>query len=186
YCIFYCPFDLAYNLARTMAFRILATAMSTISQIQLIDRGVHLAGQVYGNAPVPMLIVGTVMGSGAEALKPVASLLINRCQHNQLAYLKLNNNSKLALILSCLFMLEIYQSPLILGLTRHSLIVYTLVMTIALKFLSLTYRTDHFIWLLEHQIRYILFGGLSRDLSKFFQRLPKPEVRRTWAFSEFD
>lgn len=73
-----------------MAFRILATTMSTISQLQLIDRGVHQAGQVYDNATVPMLIVGTVMGSGAEVLKPVAGLLINRCQHNQLAYLKLS------------------------------------------------------------------------------------------------
>ncbi|XP_052843780.1 trimeric intracellular cation channel type B isoform X1 [Drosophila gunungcola] len=186
YCFFYCPFDLAYDLASTMAFRILATALSTISQIQLIDRGVHLAGKVYENAPVPMLIVGTVMGSGAEILKPVASLLINRCQHNQSAYLKLSNNSKLALFLSCLFMLEIFQSPLILGLNRHSLVVYSLVMTTAFKFLSLTYRTDHFIWLLEHQLRYILFGGLSRDLTKFFQRLSEPELRRTWAFSEFD
>ncbi|XP_052843781.1 trimeric intracellular cation channel type B isoform X2 [Drosophila gunungcola] len=93
YCFFYCPFDLAYDLASTMAFRILATALSTISQIQLIDRGVHLAGKVYENAPVPMLIVGTVMGSGAEILKPVASLLINRCQHNQSAYLKLTTQS---------------------------------------------------------------------------------------------
>jgi len=73
-----------------MAFRVLTTAMSTISQVQLIDKGVHLAGQVYGNAPFPMLIVGTVMGSGAEVLKPVASLLINRCQQNQMAYLKLS------------------------------------------------------------------------------------------------
>nr|XP_016931918.1 trimeric intracellular cation channel type 1B.2 isoform X1 [Drosophila suzukii] len=186
YCIFYFPFDLAHALASTKAFRVLTTAMSTISQVQLIDRGVHLAGQVYGNAPVPMLIVGTVMGSGAEVLKPVASLLINRCQHNQMAYLKLSNNSKLALFLSLLFMLEMFQSPLILGLNRHQLIVYTLVMTTAFKFLSLTYRTDHFIWLMEHQIRYTFFGGLSRDLSKFFQRLPEAKSRRKWAFSELD
>lgn len=92
YCIFYCPFDLAHAVTSTLAFRILATAMSTISQVQLIDRGVHLAAQVYGNAPIPMLVVGTVMGSGAEVLKPVASLLINRCQHNQMAYLKLSKS----------------------------------------------------------------------------------------------
>ncbi|XP_017011623.2 trimeric intracellular cation channel type B isoform X2 [Drosophila takahashii] len=186
YCIFYCPFDLGHAVAGTMAFRILAAATSTISQVQLIDRGVYLAGQLYGNAPVPMLLVGTVMGSGAEVLKPVASLLINRCQHNQLAYLKLSNNSKLALVISLLFILEIYQSPLVLGLNRHQLMVYTLVMTTALKFLSLTYRTEHFVWLLEHQIRYTFFGGLSRDLSQFLQRLPESKKRRMWAFSEFD
>ncbi|XP_017080169.1 trimeric intracellular cation channel type B isoform X2 [Drosophila eugracilis] len=186
YCIFYCPFDLGHAVADTMAFRILATAMSTISQVQLIDRGVHLAGQVYGNAPVPMLIVGTVMGSGAEVLKPVASLLINRCQRNQMAYLKLSNNSKLALFLSVIFMLEIYESPLIVGLTHHQLLVYMLVMTTAFKFLSLTYRTDHFIWNFEHQIRYTFFGGLSRDLNEFFQRQQEPKLRRAWAFSEFD
>jgi len=83
-------------------------------------------------------------------------------------------------------MLEMFQSPLILGLNRHQLIVYTLVMTTAFKFLSLTYRTDHFIWLMEHQIRYTFFGGLSRDLSKFFQRLPEAKNRRKWAFSELD
>ncbi|XP_016965032.1 trimeric intracellular cation channel type B isoform X2 [Drosophila biarmipes] len=186
YCIFYFPFDLAHALAGSMPFRFVVTAMSTISQVQLIDRGVHLAAQAYGNAPVPMLVVGTVMGSGAEVLKPVASLLINRCQHNQMAYLKLSNNSKWALVLSLLFVLEIFQSPLILGLNRHQLIVYMLVMTTAFKFLSLTYRTDHFIWLLEHQIRYTFFGGLSRDLSKFFQRLPETKNRRKWAFSELD
>ncbi|XP_017042988.1 trimeric intracellular cation channel type B isoform X2 [Drosophila ficusphila] len=186
YCIFYCPFELGNVLAGTMAFRILATATSTISQVQLIDKGVHLAGQVYGNAPVPMLVVGTVMGSGAEILKPVASILINRCQNNQMAYIKLSNTSKLALFISLLFMLEIYQSPLILGLNRHQLIIHTLVLTTALKFLSLTYRTNHFVWLLERQMQYILFGGLSRDLGKFFERLPNPETRRTWAFSEFD
>ncbi|EDW41734.1 trimeric intracellular cation channel type B isoform X1 [Drosophila sechellia] len=186
YCIFYCPFDLAHAVTSTLAFRILATAMSTISQVQLIDRGVHLAGQVYENAPIPMLVVGTVMGSGAEVLKPMASLLINRCQRNQMAYLKLSNTSKVALFLSLLFMLEIYKNPMIMGINRHQLMVYILVMTTAFKFLSLCYRTDHIIWLLEHHIRYTLFGGFSRDLSKFFQRLLEPKVRRTWAFTEFD
>ncbi|EDV52266.1 trimeric intracellular cation channel type B isoform X2 [Drosophila erecta] len=186
YCIFYCPFDLGHAVTSTLAFRILATAMSTISQVQLIDRGVHLAGQAYGNAPFPMLVVGTVMGSGAEVLKPVASLLINRCQHNQLAFLKLSSTSKVALLLSLLFILEIYKNPMIMGFNRHQLMVYILVMTTALKFLSLCYRTDHFLWLLEHQIRYTLFGGFSRDLSKFFQRPPEPKVRRTWTFAEFD
>ncbi|XP_039488923.1 trimeric intracellular cation channel type B isoform X2 [Drosophila santomea] len=186
YCIFYCPFDLGHFVTSTLAFRILATAMSTISQVLLIDRGVHLAGQVYGNAPIPMLVVGTVVGSGAEVLKPMASLLINRCQHNQMAILKLSNNSKLALFLSLLFMLEIYKNPMIMGFTRHQLMVHILVLTTAFKFLSLCYRTDHLIWLLEHQILYTLFGGFSRDLSKFFERLPEPKVRRTWAFAEFD
>lgn len=84
-------------------------------------------------------------------------------------------------------MLEIYQSPLLLGLTRHQLHVYSLVMTITFKFLSLAYRTEHYIWLLEHQLRYTFFGGLSGDLSKFFfQHQRKPRKRRAWAYSEYD
>ncbi|KAH8350886.1 hypothetical protein KR067_002948 [Drosophila pandora] len=186
YIIFFCPFDLGHTVASTMSFRLVATAMATISQVQLIERGVHMAGKLYGQAPIPMLIVGTVMGSGAELLKPVACILINRCQHSHLAYIKLTMNSKLALGLSCLFMLQIYQSPLILGLSRHQLLVYTLVLTTTFKFLSLAYRTEHFIWLLEHRMQYTFFGGLSGDLSKFFGRVPKGSVRPTWAFSEFD
>jgi len=73
-----------------------------------------------------------------------------------------------------------------MGINRHQLMVYILVMTTAFKFLSLCYRTDHIIWLLEQHIRYTLFGGLSRDLTKFFQRLLEPKVQRTWAYAEFD
>ncbi|KAH8380438.1 hypothetical protein KR009_010685 [Drosophila setifemur] len=186
YIIFYCPFDLGNALASTMAFRILATTITTFSQVQLIERGVNLAGKLYGNAPIPMLVVGTVAGSGAELLKPVACLLINRCQHSHMACIKLSNNSKLALGLSWLFMLQIYQSPLILGVTRHQLLVYTLVLTTTFKFLSLAYRTEHFIWLMEHRMRYAFFGGLSGDLSKFFEHLSEPGNRQTWVFSEFD
>ncbi|KAH8295639.1 hypothetical protein KR018_000661 [Drosophila ironensis] len=187
YFIFYCPFDLAHTVAGTMSFRILATTMATISQVQLIERGVHMAGKLYTNAPIPMLVVGTVMGSGAELLKPVACLLLNRCQHKHLAYIKLSTNSKLALCLSCLFMLQIYQSPVLLGLTRHQTLVYVLVLTTAFKFVSLVYRTEHWIWLCERRIQYTFFGGLSRDLNKFFKCLFRPtKARKRWAFSEFD
>ncbi|KAH8239108.1 hypothetical protein KR032_000933 [Drosophila birchii] len=186
YCIFYCPFDLGHDLANTIGFRILATTMSTISQLQLIDRGVHQAGQAYNNATFPMLIVGTVVGSGAEILKPIAGILINRCQQNQLAYIKMSNNSKLALFLSILFVLEIHKSPLILGITRHQLLVYSLVMTISFKFLSLAYRTDHYIWLMEHRLCYTFFGGLSGDLNKFFKHQRKAQMQREWMHSEYD
>ncbi|KAH8384297.1 trimeric intracellular cation channel type B [Drosophila serrata] len=186
YCIFYCPFDLGHDLANSIGFRFLATTMSTISQLQLIERGVHQAGQVYNNAIVPMLIVGTVMGSGAEVLKPMAGILINRCQQNQLAYIKMSNNSKLALFLSILYVLEIYKSPLILGLTRHQLLVYSLVMTMTFKFLSLAYRMEHFIWLMEHRLCYTFFGGLSGDLRKFFKHQRKAHIRQGWMHSEYD
>ncbi|KAH8283324.1 hypothetical protein KR054_003175 [Drosophila jambulina] len=186
YCIFYCPYDLGHDLASSAGFRILATTMSTISQLQLIDKGVHQASQVYNNAIVPMLIVGTVMGSGAEVLKPMAGILINRCQKNQLAYIKISNNSKLALFLSSLFVLQIHKSPLILGLSRHQLLVYSLLMTITFKFLSLAYRTEHYIWLMEHRLCYTFFGGLSGDLSKFFKQQRKAYIRRMWMHSEFD
>ncbi|XP_030386062.1 trimeric intracellular cation channel type 1B.1 isoform X2 [Scaptodrosophila lebanonensis] len=89
YVIFYCPFNLGYALARTATFRILATTITAISQVLLIDKGVNMAGRVYDNAVVPMIVIGTVMGSGAELLKPVASILINKCQHNNAAYVKL-------------------------------------------------------------------------------------------------
>ncbi|XP_017036082.1 trimeric intracellular cation channel type B isoform X2 [Drosophila kikkawai] len=186
YCIFYCPLDLGHKLASSIGFRILATTMSTISQLQLIDRGVQQAGQVYNNAIIPMLIVGTVMGSGAEVLKPIAGILINRCQKNQLAYIKMSSNTKLALFLSILFVLEIQKSPLVLGLTRHQLLVYSLVMTITFKFLSLVYRTEHYIWLMEHRLCYTFFGGLSRDLNKFFKHKQKAHIHRGWMHSEYD
>ncbi|XP_034657510.1 trimeric intracellular cation channel type B [Drosophila subobscura] len=186
YLIFYCPFDLGHSVAQTVFFRILATTMSTISQVQLIDKGVTLAGNIYGNAPVAMLVVGTIMGSGAELLKPVAALLINRCQHNQMARLKLSINSKLALAISSLFALHIRQSPLLCGLTQNQLQVYTLVLVNSYKYLSLAYRTEHFVWLMETRVRYTFFGGLTADLTKFFQRLLKPDKRRRKAFSTFD
>ncbi|XP_026847453.1 trimeric intracellular cation channel type B [Drosophila persimilis] len=186
YLIFYCPFDLGHAVAQTLFFRILATTMSTISQVQLIDKGVTLAGNLYGNAPVAMLVVGTIMGSGAELLKPVAAILINRCQHNQMAYIKLSINSKLALVISCLFALDIHQSPLLLGLTRNQLQVYTLVFVNTYKYLSLAYRTEHFVWLMETRMRYTFFGGLTADLTKFFKRYPKPDKRQRETFSKFD
>lgn len=91
YLIFYFPFDCAHAVARSGAFRMLATPITAISQVVHIDRGIQLAGKMYGNnALVPILIIGTVVGSGAEFLKPIAALLINRCQLTNAAYVKLS------------------------------------------------------------------------------------------------
>lgn len=92
YLVFYCPFDGIHNIhSRTVPIQMLAAPVTAISQVLHIERGVQLAGKVYGkNAMVPILIVGTVIGSGAEFLKPVAALLINRCQQSNAAFVKLS------------------------------------------------------------------------------------------------
>ncbi|XP_023037433.1 trimeric intracellular cation channel type 1B.1 [Drosophila willistoni] len=190
YIIFFCPLDLGHAVARTVTFRVLAATMTAISQVVIIEKGVQLAGSVYGNASIPMLVAGTIMGSGAELLRPVASLLINKCQGNNHAYVKLSTNSKLALMISWLYVLETNHNHLILGLTRHQLQGYLLILLITFKYLSLAYRTDHLIWLIESRICYTFFGGLYSDLSKFFNRQtasPGDEIRRRrWAFKKFD
>lgn len=92
YLVFYCPFDgIHIIIDRTVLIKMLAAPVLAISQVLHIDRGVQLAEKVYGkNAMVPILIIGTVIGSGAEFLKPIAALLINRCQHSNAAYVKLS------------------------------------------------------------------------------------------------
>lgn len=92
YLVFYCPFDGIHSIiTRTVLIQMLAAPVLAISQVLHIDHGVQLAGKVYGqNAIVPILIVGTVIGSGAEFLKPIAALLINRCQKSNVAYVKLS------------------------------------------------------------------------------------------------
>lgn len=92
YLVFYCPFDGVHTIhSRTVPIQMLAAPVTAISQVLHIERGVQMAGKVYGkNAMVPILIVGTVIGSGAEFLKPVAALLINRCQQSNAAFVKLS------------------------------------------------------------------------------------------------
>ncbi|XP_034482517.1 trimeric intracellular cation channel type 1B.1 isoform X2 [Drosophila innubila] len=91
YLIFYSPCDCAFVVARCVAFRMLSAPITAISQVVHIDKAIQLAGRMYGhNALVPILIIGTVVGSGAEFLKPIAALLINRCQLSNAAYVKLS------------------------------------------------------------------------------------------------
>lgn len=91
YIIFYSPFDCAFVVARCVAFRMLAAPITAISQVVHIDRGIQMAGRMYGNnALVPIMIIGTVVGSGAEFLKPIAALIINRCQLTNAAYVRLS------------------------------------------------------------------------------------------------
>ncbi|ALC43962.1 CG33061 [Drosophila busckii] len=91
YLIFYSPYDMVHALARTLGFRLLAAPVNAINQLLVIDRGIYEAGRVYGqHAILPILVVGTILGSGAELLKPVAALLINRCQQSSAAFVKLS------------------------------------------------------------------------------------------------
>ncbi|KAH8302614.1 hypothetical protein KR044_008893, partial [Drosophila immigrans] len=170
YLVFYSPFDCAHAVARTLAFRMLATPVTAISQLVHIDRGVQLAGRMYGhNALVPILIIGTIVGSGVEFLKPIAALLINRCQLTNGAYVKLSTNSKVSLCIAMVYVLQLNHSPLLLGLSRRQLQIYVLIMLIAFKYLSMAFRVDHLIWRLEWHLCYTFFGGLSADLTKFFK-----------------
>ncbi|EDW68567.2 trimeric intracellular cation channel type 1B.1 [Drosophila virilis] len=184
YIIFYSPFDVAHSVARTTPFRCLATPVAALSQVLHIERGVHLASKVYGkNSLVPVIIIGTVIGSGAEFLKPVAALLINRCQMKPAAYIKLSTNSKLAIAISWLYLLQLNGSQLLFGLSRCQLQLYALLALMCFKFLALFYRLDHLIWLLENRLCYALFGGLYADLTKFFKRQPIPKCG---SFTKFD
>ncbi|XP_060658772.1 trimeric intracellular cation channel type 1B.1 [Drosophila nasuta] len=170
YLIFYSPFDWAHAVARTVAFRMLATPITAISQVVHIDRGIQLAGKMYGNnALVPILIIGTIVGSGAEFLKPVAALLINRCQLTNAAYVKLSTNSKVSFCIALVFVLQLNQSQWLFGLSRRQLHIYVLIVLILFKYLSMACRMDHLIWKLEKHLCYAFFGGLSADLAKFFK-----------------
>lgn len=91
YIVFYSPFDVVHAVARNVFCRSLVAPVTAINQVLHIERGVQLATKIYGrNASLPILIIGTVIGSGAEFLKPVAALLINRCQLQNVAYVKLS------------------------------------------------------------------------------------------------
>ncbi|KAL7733505.1 hypothetical protein ACLKA6_004975 [Drosophila palustris] len=172
YLIFYSPFDCGYAVARCAAFHMLAAPITAISQVVHIDKGIQLAGRMYGqNALVPIMIVGTVVGSGAEFLKPIAALLINRCQATNAAYVKLSTNSKVSFCISGLYLLQLQQSQLLHGISRRQLHIYALITLISFKYLSMAYRMDHLIWRLENQLCYAFFGGLYADLAKFFKRL---------------
>ncbi|XP_032594966.1 trimeric intracellular cation channel type 1B.2 isoform X1 [Drosophila grimshawi] len=174
YLIFYSPFDCAHSLACSVLFRLLAAPVTAISQILHIERGVQLAVKMYGNnAMVPILIVGTVIGSGAEFLKPVAALFINRCQLNNAAYVKLSTNSKVSLGITWLFLLQLNKSRLLLGLGKNQLQLYVLFMLMCFKYMVLFYRIDHLIWRMENRLSYALFGGHYTDFNKFFKRRPK-------------
>ncbi|KAH8416299.1 hypothetical protein KR222_005384 [Zaprionus bogoriensis] len=186
YLVFYSPFDGVHTLAHTLLFRILAAPVTAISQVLHIDRGVQLAGRVYGrNAMVPILIVGTVIGSGAEFLKPIAALLINRCQQSNSAYVKLSTNSKVSLLISWLYLLQLNRSRLLFDLGQRHLHIYVLLALIAFKFLALAYRIDHLICLLERRLCYAFFGGLYADLNKFWQQ-KSAVFRRHISLAKFD
>ncbi|KAH8366158.1 hypothetical protein KR093_009802, partial [Drosophila rubida] len=181
YLIFYSPFDCAHTVARTLAFRLLAAPVTAISQLVHIDRGIQLAGKMYGHsAIVPILIIGTIVGSGAEFLKPVAALLINRCQLTNAAYVKLSTNSKVSFCIAMAYVLQLNQSQLLLGLSRRQLHIYVLITLISFKYLTMACRMDHLIWRLEGHLCYAFFGGLSADLAKFFKC--QAQFHRNWYF----
>ncbi|KAM8710905.1 hypothetical protein ACLKA7_017520 [Drosophila subpalustris] len=153
--IFHSPCDCGYAVARGGAFHLLATPITAISQVVHIEGSVQLAGRMYGpQAVVPILLVGTVVGSGAEFLKPLAALLINR---GQATNVRLSTNCRASFCISCLCLLPLRQV--------HFCALITL---ISFKYLSLSYR-----WRLEHQSCYAFFGGLYADLAKFYKRLLK-------------
>ncbi|XP_002012265.2 trimeric intracellular cation channel type 1B.1 [Drosophila mojavensis] len=185
YIVFYSPFDVAYAVARTAACRCLVAQVTALNQVLHIERGVQLATKTYGRtATLPILIIGTVIGSGAEFLKPVAALLINRCQLQNVAYVKLSTNSKLALLVTWLYLVQLNHSRLLLGLRRCQLQLYVLLALTIFRILAVFCRMDHLIWQLENRLCYALFGGLNADLNKFFKRKIALAPRKS--FSKLD
>lgn len=81
----------------------------------------------------------------------------------------LHRNSKVSFCISGLYLLQLNQSKLLLGLSRNQLHIYVLITLISFKYLELAYRLDHLIWKLENRLCYAFFGGLYADLTKYFK-----------------
>jgi len=82
----------------------------------------------------------------------------------------LHRNSKVSFCISGLYLLQLNQSQLLLGLSHNQLHIYALITLISFKYLELVCRLDHLIWKMENRLCYAFFGGLYADLSKFFKR----------------
>lgn len=99
------------------------------------------------------------------------------------------SNSKVSLLISWLYLKQLNRNKLLFSpdLDQRRLHIYVLLALTVFKYLTLFYRVDHFIWLLERRLCYTFFGGLHADLTKFCKRKPRNVVySRHLSFAKFD